>query len=83
MTAKSQVELLLDTVDWKPVGKGDVVESRDALPYATHEGVLNISGCDLRCYRLNTGQCVFEMGDLERFFGSLAGNDPKEPKAGQ
>lgn len=63
------VDQLLGRVDWKATGN---TPGESGLPYATHSGVLEITGCaPLRCYRLNTGQAVFDADDFEAFFGDL------------
>lgn len=67
--AKAPIEMPLDDVAWTPLSGEKQPES--ALPYATHEGVLKIGDFKLRCYQLNTGQCVFNADDVERFFGGL------------
>jgi hypothetical protein len=43
----------------------------DNLPFATHEGVLNVLGKSIRCYRLSNGMTVFSAEDLEKFWGDL------------
>lgn len=42
------------------------------LPYATHEGVLDIGGFQLHVHQLNTGQRVIDADDLRRFFDEEA-----------
>jgi len=63
---KTPIEMMLDAIEWRPC-EGEVDHSSD-LPYATHEGVLRIGDLELRCYRLNTGQCIFDAADIENFF---------------
>lgn len=65
---KSPINALLDSVEWTLV---DVREHDriDGLPYTTHEGVLEIVGHKLRCYRLNTGEAIFNAEDVHAFFG--------------
>ncbi|TFY97518.1 hypothetical protein [Ramlibacter rhizophilus] len=59
------MELMMRQVDWRETGQQPSAEN---LPYATHSGVLEIMGHRLRCYRLNTGQAVFDADDVHRFF---------------
>ena len=40
----------------------------DDMPYATHSGVLNIMGVELKVYRLNTGQAIIDSEDMMRLF---------------
>lgn len=75
--SKTPIEMMLDGVTWvqttgsstdnKPTGDKDEL-------YATHEGVFEFMGHKMRCYRLNTGQAVFNADDFEDFFSTLAGD---------
>ena len=65
--SKTPIEILLDRVEWTAAEPLEDL-SKAAMPYATHEGVLEIFGHKLRCYRLNTGQAVFNADDVEGFF---------------
>lgn len=50
--------------------------SHDQVPgglYATHEGIFEIGGAKLRCYRLNNGEAVFDADDFESFLVSGLG----------
>lgn len=70
--AKTPIEMMLDGMEWvaiPPEGEAP----NDGIPFATHSGVLEIAGCSLRCYRLNTGEAVIEAEDMERFFDGMAG----------
>jgi hypothetical protein len=61
--------MMLDGVVWV---EGEAPEdTSDGIPFATHEGVLEIAGYKLRCYRLNTGQAVFHADDVNAFFDGL------------
>jgi hypothetical protein len=40
----------------------------DALPNATWSGTLTVSGVELRCHVLDTGQRIIETESLERLF---------------
>lgn len=59
------IEQLFDGVTWKEI---PAPAEQDELPYATHEGVVEFAGCSLRCYRLNTGEAIFNSDDLMEFF---------------
>ena len=60
---------MLDSLDWKPTGAPDHFEDeRAALPYATHEAVLQIGSARLRCFQLSNGQRVFDADDVQNFF---------------
>lgn len=65
-------EAIMNTVEWKPIESDSALPVRDDLPYATHSGVLNIFGLDLKCYRLSDGRAVFDADDINRFFGGLS-----------
>lgn len=62
---KTPIEMMLGGVQWIAVDPPDDISD---LPYATHEGVLNLLGMDLKCYRLSTGQAIFDAEDMEKFF---------------
>jgi hypothetical protein len=66
---KTPVEIMLDGVQWRAAESVDA--PADGMAYATHEGVLEIAGIKLRCYRLNTGQAVFHADDMRAMFGDL------------
>lgn len=40
----------------------------DGIPYVTHQGVLDIAGFSLRCYRLNDGRAIIDRDDFHAFF---------------
>ena len=65
---KTPIDMTLDGITWTAVSPKNPSEHDDGLPYATHEGVFEIMGHKLRCYRLNTGQAVFDADDVEAFF---------------
>lgn len=67
---KTPIETMLDRVEWKATG---AVDRESALPYATHEGVFTIGDASLRCYRLNTGEAVFNADDFREQFSGLLG----------
>lgn len=45
------------------------------IPHATHTGVFEILGHKLRCYRLSTGQTVFDASDFNAFLRDWLGDD--------
>lgn len=61
------IQTLLANVDWTETGN----EPKADLPYATHEGALKIGEITLRCYRLSTGQVIFNAEDFEALFAVL------------
>jgi len=66
---KTPIGAVLDSLEWKPTGDPDQYEGeRAALPYATHEAVLQIGNARLRCFKLSDGQRVFDVDDVEKFF---------------
>jgi hypothetical protein len=46
-----------------------------SLPHVTHEGVFEIMGHKMKCFRLSNGQAVFEKEDFERFCEVVLGID--------
>lgn len=70
------IERLIDAVEMTPLDC-DMPPVDDGIPYVTHEGVLSIGGCELKVYRLNTGERFFDAESVERFFGGLdVGEEP-------
>lgn len=56
---------ILAGLDWKPVEEPDA--SSD-IPHATHQGVLELYGHKLRCYRLSDGRAIIHADDVHAFF---------------
>lgn len=52
-------------------------EDAGGLPFVTHEGVLEIAGQRLRCYRISDGRAIINADDFYAFFEAL-GIDPAE-----
>ena len=71
--SKSPIDIMLDKVAWKAVRRPPVYESD--LPYATHEGVLQIGPLELRCYQLSDGQRVIDEASVIKFLKYLAGDE--------
>lgn len=59
-------EILLADVEWHET---EAPPCDSDLPYATHEGVFEVMGTRLRCYRLSDGSAVFNAEDFEAFLG--------------
>jgi hypothetical protein len=68
------IDMMLNGVQWEASPKQE--QTDPDMPYATHSGILEISGFKLRCYRLNDGRAVFEAGDLTEFFNALTDGHP-------
>lgn len=41
------------------------------LPFVTHEGVLEIAGHRLRCYRISDGRAIIHEDDFHAFFAAI------------
>jgi hypothetical protein len=64
---------LLAQVRWTPVPQADDAAQDPTQPYATHEGILDLPGLGcVPCYRLNTGEPVFDLEVLEQLLGLAA-----------
>lgn len=67
----STIEMMLDGLTWVPVK-----EMREPspggmdLPFTTHEGVLELMGHKMRCYRLSDGRTVISADDFEAFMAA-------------
>lgn len=64
---KTPIDLMLNDLVWEAVPCDPDRPTTD-VPYATHSGVLTLFDKQLRCYRLNTGETVFDADDLIAFF---------------
>ena len=78
MSNKTPIEMMLDGVVWvenknPPAGDG-------SLPHATHEGVFDLMGHKMRCYRLSNGKAVFNADDFEALFASVDAAPSEEGK---
>lgn len=62
------IDAILEKVEWTII-EGPHTGER----HATHEGAFDFAGHRLRCYRLNTGEAVFNADDFEDFMAALAG----------
>jgi len=62
------IPAFMNGVQWERV---DTRSLPDDLPYVTHEGVIIFSGNSIRCYKLSTGEAIFDADDLIAFFGGL------------
>lgn len=72
--SRSPIEMMLDGLVWKAVKvPPDFID--DGVPYATHEGVLDIMGHTFRCFRLSTGEAVIHGDDLAAFLQGLTCGD--------
>jgi len=66
---KTVMDVILDSLEWRPLGEPDQYEGEDAtLPHATHEGLLQIGNARLRCFQLSDGRRVFDLDDIEKCF---------------
>jgi hypothetical protein len=68
---KAPIELLMDSVEWKPI-QGDAVTVDDGLPIATHEGILRFGDIELKVHQLNDGRRVIDEDSLIALFGGEA-----------
>lgn len=67
------IPAFMQNVKWEVLPPPDKLPE-DGIPYATHEGVLEIAGHKLRCAQLSTGEAVFVAEDVERMFGFKMGD---------
>jgi len=59
---------LVSQVDWRP-SKHAASPVPDGMVRATHTGVIQLTGQELRCYKLTTGENVFNAHDLAKLLG--------------
>ena len=73
----SPIDAVLDQVEWEATG---MQPDGTGLPYATHHGILDVLGNRLRCYRLSTGEAVFNVDDVQAFFGATPTHPAQEDR---
>lgn len=56
------IEVLINAVEMTPLPPQDPAEALE-LPYATHEGYLQIGDISIRCYQLNDGRRLLDAND--------------------
>lgn len=72
-------KVLFEGVKWESTGN---IPNPEDIPYATHSGVLHIFDCDLKCYRLSSGETVFDADDFKKmllFLGMEFTDGPSTP----
>jgi hypothetical protein len=62
-------DAMMNSVEWQSIEPDAAMLADDGIPYATHEGVLNIGGFEFKCYQLSDGKRVFDADSVHRFFG--------------
>lgn len=62
---KSNIEILLDSVDYKPVNF-NVSEVESGLPHVTHEGTLNLGPISIQVLVLSTGERIIPESEIMR-----------------
>lgn len=67
---KTPVDRLLAKVEWKPIEDAHLHDD-GTYPYATHEGMFDFYGVQLRCYQLSNGQRVVNAEDIAMLGRSL------------
>ncbi|HEX2881586.1 MAG TPA: hypothetical protein VHO25_18785 [Polyangiaceae bacterium] len=65
------VDAMMNTVEWKAIQSDVPPLAGDDLPYATHEGKLEIGGFEFQCYQLSNGARVISEESLLKFFGGI------------
>lgn len=75
------IEQLMDQVRWAECSPDSSTpgKAQSDIPFATHEGVLEIGEMKLRCYRLSNGQAVLHEDDMHKYFGEFL--PPRSPPA--
>ena len=63
------IDKMMSMVEWVPTGQNS--SESDGMPYATHSGVLDLFGTPMKCFRLNTGEAVFDADDFAQLFENM------------
>lgn len=66
MEKDKATKYLIDSV-CKPNEKPENLKEGEI--WATHSGVLEVEGFKMRCYILSNGERIFDMDDVEAYFG--------------
>jgi hypothetical protein len=62
------IEKIIAELPMTPVaGRSDDIDT--GIPYVTHEGVLQLAGCELRVFQLSNGKRVISAKDVHKMFG--------------
>lgn len=80
--SRAPIEMMLDGIQWTVRPPADCEAAGD-VPIATHEGVLELFGHSLRCYRLSTGVTVFHADDFEALMRDWMGADNEIQKGNE
>ena len=65
------VDAMMNSVEWRAIEPDAAMLADDGIPYATHEGVLNIGGFEFQCYQLLYGRRVIDAESVARFFAGV------------
>jgi hypothetical protein len=64
----SPIEMLLNKeAVWEEAPKTE--DNGSGLPYATHSGIWNFMGQDIRVYRLSNGKAIIDADDFWKLLG--------------
>ena len=64
------MEELMDNLVWERIELPTPEKRLGGLPVATHQAVLEIAGCKIKCYQLSDGQRVVDVTDVNALFGA-------------
>jgi hypothetical protein len=62
-------QALLDRVDWRPLNQEGLAPPPEGTVRATHRGAIQVGQKSMRCYKLTTGQQVFNGEDMAALIG--------------
>lgn len=58
------VDVMMNSIEWQEIESSFAFRLDDGVPYATHEGKLNIGGFEFECYQLSNGARVISEESL-------------------
>jgi hypothetical protein len=63
------IDAMMETIQWSSIWINEPPPTpEDGIPYATHEGTLNIGGFEFHCYQLSDGKRVISEESMVKFF---------------
>lgn len=64
----NSIDRLMETVAWRPLLLPNEASDSD-IPFATHEGEIQLGEHKVRCYKLSDGQRIFNGEDFDKLWG--------------
>lgn len=73
------IEKLISEVEMTPLSPLSVAE-KEGLPYATHQGILNLAGHKFTIHQLSDGRRILDAEDVLNFMGLPVPDEVRKKK---